>query len=158
MSLDQVEALLAHIHDGLHLEVAASLAGISHARLRKALLAGQQEHERGADTPCAAFYETLARAQAEPEAEAVKSLRRAGQVDWRAQQAYLQARYPARWAPRVRIEVTKEVERIFDALQATFSDRPDLLREIFVAISTAQESQESELEGFVDADAGALGE
>ena len=149
ITLEQAEALLAAVAEGVHVEVAATLARVPQRALRDALARGQQDFESGLETPASAFFEAIAEANAQPELEAVRDIRRAGAVDPRARQWYLERRYPARWAPRVVHEVRKEVDQIFDRLAIQFADRPELLREICTTITEAASLAESDT---IDAD------
>lgn len=134
-TLEQVERLLERINDGVHAEVAATLARLSQGKLKDALTRGQRDFEQGLETTHSAFFEAIAEANAAPELEAVRDIRKAGVMDPRARQWYLERRYPARWAPRVVHEVRKEIDQIFDRLAMRFADRPELLREICATIA-----------------------
>lgn len=144
LTLETCENLIGKIREGVHVEVAAALCRVPAGTLRRVLNKGLSDYEGGLETPYSAFYEEVLQTQAQPEYEAVKELRRAGAMDHTAALRYLERRYPARWAPKVRIEVAKEIDRVFDILERQFADRPELLKEIARAITDAQQGPDTD--------------
>ena len=86
-------SIVSAIADGNFPGTAARLAGISLSTLNEWLIRG----ERGLQ-PYKDFAEAFRQAEAECEAGAVRTLKGAGDDDWRATAQFLGRRFPERWS------------------------------------------------------------
>jgi hypothetical protein len=103
----------AHVARGLYPETAAALEGIAAATFRRWLTIGHRylegDHSEPLGKACAGFLESMKKADARAEANAVRQLRAHGRKEWLATATFLERRFAPRWsrpAQRVEVEVT----------------------------------------------------
>lgn len=91
---EQEAALLAAIREGNYHVTACRLAGVAWRAFQDWYARGEAD-----DTgPYRDLVDAVNRAEAEAEATSVKTLRVAGERDWRANAAWLARRHPQRWS------------------------------------------------------------
>lgn len=94
------EKIVRAVRAGSFFSTACLHAGVSPETGWEWLRRGRGEDERRKTPLYAAFAEDIARANADAELRAQTQLVVAGQQDWRANLAYLERRFPERWALR----------------------------------------------------------
>jgi len=95
--------ILEVLREGNFREVAARAAGITGRTLKRWMAAGKDEPEG----PFGAFHRAVLEAEKDAEEKAVRTIRAAGEKDWRALAFFLERRFPERWGRRdPRIELT----------------------------------------------------
>ena len=94
-----------YIRAGAPVEAACKIAGIDDEEY-----AQWQEKAKAGDLPYATFMACLRRAEGEQGAEAAAAWSAKFASDWKAAAEFLKVRYPKRWAPKTKAEVTFEGE------------------------------------------------
>lgn len=101
------------ILDGNYAEVAYRLADISESTYYRWLQQGEADAESGTRSLYRELWESLQKADAQAEADAVRDLRNGtyanGTRDWKAAATFLERRYPSRWIRRTETTVVAEV-------------------------------------------------
>ena len=110
------ERIVRAIAAGSYYAAAAQLAGITPRTFYNWMKRGREELERVESTPRARirererpyveFYKAVKQAEAEAEIKVVARWWESMKDDWRACRDFLARRFPERWAPKVRQEVT----------------------------------------------------
>jgi len=108
--------ILEEIRAGSFYEIACKQAGISERTLRNWMNRGKKELERVAQSPgrrvrrseriYVNFFKNVLEAEAFSEDELVKLWRRAAPKDWKAAAEFLARRYPERWSPTRKVQLT----------------------------------------------------
>ena len=113
---EREKLILEEIRAGSYLEIACQQAGISDDTYYNWMNRGKKELERVAQSPgrrvrrserkYVNFYLNVCEANAFSEDELVKLWRRAAPKDWRAAAEFLARRYPERWSPTRKVQLT----------------------------------------------------
>lgn len=98
---DVVKRIVDAVRAGNYASVAAQAAGISESTFYRWLEQGQAQEQSGEAGAFREFRESITRAGAEAEVQAVALLRRAMAEDSRAIVLWLERRFPDRWRRRV---------------------------------------------------------
>lgn len=110
------------VRQGNFRETAAAAAGVDVRTMRRWLYRGAQ-----GEAPYAAFSADLDAAEAESEVADISAI--ASADDWKAI-AWRRERMSNRWQLRLRVEVTKELDSLLDALEAEFANEPGIYERI----------------------------
>jgi len=139
--------ILEEIRAGSFYEIACKQAGISERTLRNWMNRGKKELERVAQSPgrrvrrseriYVNFFKNVLEAEAFSEDELVKLWRRAAPKDWKAAAEFLARRFPERWSPTRKVQLTVDWRKKVRDLGL---DPDDVLREAteFLAIGTSE--------------------
>lgn len=101
------KTIITALLNGCHEDVAASKAHISiSVYYHWKLIGSVGPDEPGYDEEFHNFFLDVERAQAENESELVSNWNEQATGDWKAAQAFLAARFPHRWNPNRKIEVS----------------------------------------------------
>ena len=113
---DLEKLILEEIRAGSFHKIACQRAGISDTTFRNWMNRGKKELERVAQSPrrrirrkeriYTDFFQNVLKAEAFSESELVKLWRRAAPEDWRAAAEFLARRYPERWSPTRKVQLT----------------------------------------------------
>ena len=139
--------ILEEIRAGSFYEIACKQAGISERTLRNWMNRGKKELERVAQSSgrrvrrseriYVNFFKNVLEAEAFSEDELVKLWRRAAPKDWKAAAEFLARRYPERWSPTRKVQLTVDWRKKVKDLGL---DPDEVLREAteFLAIGTSE--------------------
>ena len=139
--------ILEEIRAGSFYEIACQQAGISERTFHNWMNRGKKELERVTQSPgrriCrkeriyANFFKNVLEAEAFSESELVKLWRRAAPKDWKAAAEFLARRFPERWSPTRKVQLTVDWRKKVRDLGL---DPDDVLREAteFLAIGTSE--------------------
>ena len=107
--------MLEAVQDGCYLETAAKLAELSKVTVYSWINRGKTGEE-----PFATFLNTLEKAEARSEADAIRNVRQAGKLPqfWAAEMTYLERRHPEKWGRRQESDSGPKVQVIIGAGQA----------------------------------------
>ena len=108
------ERVCAALREGNYLEAAAAYAGITYRSLRSWLNQGKRAR-RG---KMFQFLQATLKAQADAEATVVAQWRQQIPENWQAARDFLARRFPDRWGPKERQEITGKGGKPLDALAA----------------------------------------
>lgn len=99
------EEMAEYLEDGLYIQEACTLAGVSKSSVYKILRKGTADIEAGESTPEADFTHAIKRALASAERESLKAVRAAGKLPqfWAADAWYLERRYPGKYGKKDRV-------------------------------------------------------
>jgi len=113
---EREKLILEEIRAGSYLEIVCQQAGISDDTYYEWMNRGKKELERVAQSPgrrvrrserkYVNFYLNVREAKAFSESELVKLWRRAAPKDWKAAAEFLARRYPERWSPTRKVQLT----------------------------------------------------
>ena len=116
LSEEREKLILEEIRAGSFHKIACQRAGISDTTFRNWMNRGKKELERVAQSPrrrirrkeriYTDFFQNVLKAEAFSESELVKLWRRAAPEDWRAAAEFLARRYPERWSPTRKVQLT----------------------------------------------------
>lgn len=114
--------IVATVRAGNFRETAAAAAGVDARSLRRWLVRGAKgEH------PFAQFSADLDAAEAAAEVDDIAAIKAAD--DWKAI-AWRRERMSNRWQLRLRVELTKELDALLDALEVEFANEPGIYERI----------------------------
>lgn len=120
------------VRQGNFRETAAAAAGIDARTMRRWLYRGAQGEQ-----PYRDFSEALDQAEAESEVADIGAIAAAAVDDWKSI-AWRRERMSNRWQLRLRVELTKELDTLLDALEGEFANEPGIYERILaVAAGTA---------------------
>ena len=144
---EREKLILEEIRAGSYLPIVCQLAGISIDTYYNWMNRGKKELERVAQSPgrrvrrserkYVNFYLNVLEAEAFSEDELIKLWRRAAPKDWRAAAEFLARRYPERWSPTRKVQLTVDWRKKVKDLGL---DPDEVLREAteFLAIGTSE--------------------
>lgn len=138
--------LFEAIRAGNYLETACDLVGLAPVTVYSWKKRGEAGEE-----PFKSFANTLKRASAQAEAQAVANVRTAGKLPqfWAAEMTYLERRHPDRWArrqddssaPKVVVQIGVGVGEVkVNVLTPTFASEPQALSPLMHSLTDAHES------------------
>lgn len=141
---DMIDKVYMYTKEGHYANTVAELIGISENCYYRYLNKGQEiadriekeeEEELQEETPITPdellyyqFYQSIKRANAEAEQEALSRIQKAGKRNWQANAWFLERRFPNRWRMRqeqdVTVSTTKEhMDRISNVFSAFVKDK-----------------------------------
>lgn len=134
------ETILDAVREGMHVQSAAALAGVSYSTLK-----GWLQKSRDGAEPYASFAAALLAAEAMSEQDHVKAVSMAGKFgDWRASAWFLERRWAGkRWQQRKELEVQGEVRQKHVVLVDKL-ERPELEEAEATVASARRPNGESE--------------
>ena len=108
------ERVCTALREGNYLQAAAAYAGLTYSCLRAWIVRGKRAR-RGRYF---AFMKAVAMAEADAEATVVAQWRQQIPENWQAARDFLARRFPDRWGPKERQEITGKGGKALDALAA----------------------------------------
>lgn len=112
------EKIVETVRQGNFRETAAAAAGITSRTLRSWMVRGAKGEQ-----PFAQFCDDVEAAEAESEVKDINAITMAD--DWKAI-AWRRERMSSRWQLRLRVELTRELDALLDALEAEFANEPEV--------------------------------
>lgn len=136
-SPDTCRIILSYLRAGNFFETSCRAAGVSGTRVREWLYRARKEQKAGIVSDLTLFLDEVDKTQAQAEGALLSSITRSSSKDWRAGAWILERKYPAQYAPHIRLTVEAELDRMFGLIQERCPE--EVYRVVIEAITQSEE-------------------